>query len=344
MKPPIPEKRRSILYLCILSVSLLLFSCFSLLRAGGADSLAPPSVGKIMAADDNSSSVLGHGALEVGGSSDLRTRRESCDRKELGFLRVYMYDLPSRFHFGMLDWKGREGQLWPDLSGGGGGAVPRYFGGLNLQHSVEYWLTLDLLSSGRRCGAAVREMNSSAADVIFVPFFSSLSYNRHSKLHEKERASEEDQRLQDELAEFLLHQEEWRRSGGRDHLIVAHHPNSLAGTKRKLSAAMFVVADFGRCSGDVANLGKDIVAPYQHVVDSVAGELPPFSSRPTLIYFQGAIHRKNVSFFFFYGFFFSPSGADSRWIREAPYGSSSTICSRTRRTCTLRTGRREAEG
>ncbi|CAA6665178.1 unnamed protein product [Spirodela intermedia] len=135
-------------------------------------------------------------------------------------------------------------------------------------------------------------MNSSAADVIFVPFFSSLSYNRHSKLREKEGESE-DQRLQDELVEFLLHREEWQRSGGRDHLIVSHHPNSLASAKLKLSAAIFVVADFGRCSGDVSNLGKDIVAPYQHVVDSAAGELPPFDSRATLIYFQGAIHRKN---------------------------------------------------
>ncbi|KAF2306855.1 hypothetical protein GH714_022073 [Hevea brasiliensis] len=96
-------------------------------------------------------------------------------------LKVYMYDLPPEFHFALLGWTPQGDSVWPDLRT----KIPAYPGGLNLQHSIEYWLTLDLLASEtpgfpRACGA-IRVRNSSEADVIFVPFFSSLSYNRYSK-------------------------------------------------------------------------------------------------------------------------------------------------------------------
>lgn len=94
-------------------------------------------------------------------------------------LRVFMYDLPPEFHFGLLGWKGSVNQTWPDVDNPK--HIPSYPGGLNLQHSMEYWLTLDLLSSsnmakvGQPC-TAIRVKDSSQADVIFVPFFSSLSW------------------------------------------------------------------------------------------------------------------------------------------------------------------------
>lgn len=106
-----------------------------------------------------------------------------CDPSE-SILRVYMYDLPPEFHFKLLGWDPppSDGAVWPDLERT---SAPPYPGGLNLQHSVEYWLTLDLLSStlpGRTSPcSAIRVADSLDADVIFVPFFSSLSYNRHSK-------------------------------------------------------------------------------------------------------------------------------------------------------------------
>ncbi|EPS72974.1 hypothetical protein M569_01782, partial [Genlisea aurea] len=89
-----------------------------------------------------------------------------------------MYDLPPKFHFGMLGWEAKNDSVWPDLS-----EIPPYPGGLNLQHSVEYWLTLDLLLllPSRPSASVIRVENSSDADVVFVPFFSSLSYNRGSK-------------------------------------------------------------------------------------------------------------------------------------------------------------------
>uniref|UniRef100_A0A804LWA5 Exostosin GT47 domain-containing protein n=1 Tax=Zea mays TaxID=4577 RepID=A0A804LWA5_MAIZE len=227
-----------------------------------------------------------------------RERSERCDADSAA-LRVYMYDLPAEFHFGMLGWE-RKGKLaWPDVRDAH--AAPHYPGGLNLQHSVAYWLTLDILSSALPPGSdvvrdrpcvAVRVTNASLANVFFVPFFASLSYNRHSKLRRGERVSR-NRVLQAELVKYLMRKEEWRRWGGKNHLIVPHHPNSLMEARKKLSAAMFVLSDFGRYSPDVANLKKDVIAPYKHVLRSLGdGDSPSFEQRPILAYFQGAIHRK----------------------------------------------------
>ncbi|RVW90482.1 putative arabinosyltransferase ARAD1 [Vitis vinifera] len=194
-------------------------------------------------------------------------RRKGCDPNQ-AHLRAFMYDLPPEFHFGLLGWTGKANQTWPNVSNPG--RIPSYPGGLNLQHSIEYWLTLDLLSSDtpnivRPC-SAIRVKNSSQADIIFVPFFSSLSYNRHSRLHGKEK----------------------------DHLIVAHHPNSMLDARKKLGSAMFVLADFGRYPVEIANIDKDVIAPYKHVLRSnPVADSATFEERPILVYFQGAIYRKD---------------------------------------------------
>ncbi|XP_042497898.1 probable arabinosyltransferase ARAD1 [Macadamia integrifolia] len=206
-------------------------------------------------------------------------------------VKVFMYDLPPEFHFGLLDWKPEGNGVWPDLKT----KIPDYPGGLNLQHSIEYWLTLDLLSStfpdstGTR--SAVRMHNSSEADVIFVPFFSSLSYNRYSKPqpHEKNR----NYLLQEKLVKFLAAQEEWKRSGGRDHIIMAHHPNSMLDARMKLWPAMFILSDFGRYPPTIANVQKDVIAPYKHIIRTFVNDSSSFDDRPTLLYFQGAIYRKD---------------------------------------------------
>ncbi|XP_068642358.1 probable arabinosyltransferase ARAD1 [Aristolochia californica] len=220
----------------------------------------------------------------------------SCN-PEHALLKVFMYDLPSEFHFGLLGWKGQNGKKWPDVTRLH--SIPAYPGGLNLQHSTAYWLTLDLLSSeepnvARPC-TAIRVRNSSDADIIFVPFFSSVSFNRFSKIHGKEKVSR-NWKLQDQLVKFLMGREEWKRSGGRDHLIVAHHPNSMLYARKKLGSAMFVLADFGRYQVEIANIDKDIIAPYLHVVYSVSHNSATFEDRPTLVFFQGAIYRKDGGF------------------------------------------------
>ncbi|KAM7269785.1 hypothetical protein ACFE04_025282 [Oxalis oulophora] len=210
-------------------------------------------------------------------------------------LRVYMYDLPPEFHFGLLGWKANGNQTWPTLN-----SIPPHPGGLNLQHSVEYWLTLHLLSSNTPniyninapC-TAIRVHNSTQADVIFVPFFSSLSYNRHSKLHLDAKLSV-NSFLQIKLLQFLTNRDEWKKMGGKDHLIMAHHPNSMLDARNKLGSAMFLLADFGRYPLQVANINKDIIAPYKHVVKTILPhQSATFDQRHTLAFFQGAIYRKD---------------------------------------------------
>uniref|UniRef100_A0A7N0TX96 Exostosin GT47 domain-containing protein n=1 Tax=Kalanchoe fedtschenkoi TaxID=63787 RepID=A0A7N0TX96_KALFE len=217
-----------------------------------------------------------------------------CDPSQ-AYLKVYMYDLPSEFHFGLMGWTESADQKWPNITDHG--RLPPYPGGLNLQHSIEYWLTLDLLASNnpsvtRPC-TAVRVKDASVADIIFVPFFASLSYNRYSKLGEGETVSV-NKALQDRLVKFLKGRNEWKRLGGKDHLIVAHHPNSMLDARSKLGSAMFVLADFGRYPVGIANIEKDVIAPYKHMVRTIAdSESAPFDRRPILAFFQGAIYRKD---------------------------------------------------
>ncbi|KAK1393635.1 putative arabinosyltransferase ARAD1 [Heracleum sosnowskyi] len=207
-------------------------------------------------------------------------------------LKVFMYDLSPEFHFGLLGWKAEGNSVWPDIRT----EIPHYPGALNLQHSIEYWLTLDLLSSefasnldGR---SAIRVRNSSEADVVFVPFFSCISNNRYSrpKLHEKDS---DNKLLQEKLVKYVTAQKEWKRSGGRDHIILAHHPNSLLDARMKLWPGMFILSDFGRYPPNIANVDKDVITPYKHVITSYFNDTSTFDSRPTLLYFQGAIHRKD---------------------------------------------------
>lgn len=209
-------------------------------------------------------------------------------------LKIFMYDLGPEFHFGLLDWKAQGGRVWPDIRT----EIPPYPGGLNLQHSIEYWLTLDLLASeisdNPNNRAAMRVQNSSEADLIFVPFFSSLSYNRFSKQNPHQKKSM-NKVLQAKLVKFLTAQKEWKMSGGRDHIVMAHHPNSMLDARMQLWPSIFILADFGRYPLNIANVDKDVIAPYKHMVESYANDTSDFDSRQTLLFFQGSIYRKDVS-------------------------------------------------
>ncbi|KAJ6831764.1 putative arabinosyltransferase ARAD1 [Iris pallida] len=280
----IGTRRRLLFCVATLSILLFLLHCFLLLNSSNSTSSPTAS---------EEPSVSNTTAVEIVDRINIDNNYNSCEP----VLKVYMYDLPPEFHFGLLGWKGRRrNQTWPDVADAG--RVPSYPGGLNLQHSAEYWLTLDLLLSNSpgcrpgRGGAALRVSDPGLADVVFVPFFASVSYNRHSGLRGKGEAGR-DGALQRELVRFLRGREEWRRRGGRDHVVVAHHPNSMLEARRKLGPAVFVLADFGRYPAEIANLDKDVVAPYMHVVASVGEESKPFEGRPILVYFQGAIYRKD---------------------------------------------------
>ncbi|PKA58522.1 putative glycosyltransferase [Apostasia shenzhenica] len=268
------------------------FSWFFLLGSTGSNiTLTSESQGGISGSEGDSQALpqLGDAFQDSSGPQDHES--DKCDPNNAN-LKVFMYDLPPEFHFGLLDWKPENNSVWPDILR----KIPDYPGGLNLQHSIEYWLTLDVLSSTipDRPGPcfAVRVRNSHDADVVFVPFFSSLSYNRHSKVRPPAKTSLNTQ-LQSKLVRFLTAQEEWKRSGGRDHVILAHHPNSMLDVRMKLWPCMFVLSDFGRYPPNVANVEKDVIAPYKHVIKTFVNDSAGYDDRPTLLYFKGAIYRKD---------------------------------------------------
>ncbi|WOL18039.1 putative arabinosyltransferase ARAD1 [Canna indica] len=241
--------------------------------------------------ENQSASLRGHGGeSSLDQNAPANKELERCNPSK-ALLKVFMYDLPPEFHFVLLGWNSDGKSVWPNLRT----KIPSYPGALNLQHSVDYWLTLDLLSSRfpDRSGPcnAVRVEDSREADVVFVPFFSSLSSNRLSKIkpHETQSANE---LLQQKLVKFLVAQEEWKRSDGRDHIILAHHPNSMLDARMHLSQCMLILSDFGRYSPLVANVDKDIIAPYKHLIKTFVNDSSSFNDRPTLLYFQGGIDRK----------------------------------------------------
>ncbi|XXG41133.1 hypothetical protein AAC387_Pa01g1668 [Persea americana] len=291
--PSIPQRNTYSLP-CLLGIPLLiLFSGLILFGSGGRSLFNESdllSSLKNFGFTDNGSSLSRYQPKNSPEASVL-DEFEKCN-PEKAILKVFMYDLPSDFHFGLFNWKAKKNGSWPDLHS----VVPRYPGGLYQQHSIEYWLTLDLLSSTfpDRPGpcSAIRVENSEEADVVFVPFFSSLSYDRHSDVKPPDKRSK-NQLLQEQLVEFLTAQEEWKRSGGRDHVILAHHPASMLNARMKLSPGVLILSDFARYPPNIANVEKDVIAPYKHVVGAVVNDSSGFDSRPTLMYFRGGIKRKD---------------------------------------------------
>ncbi|KAA3453285.1 putative arabinosyltransferase ARAD1 [Gossypium australe] len=206
-------------------------------------------------------------------------------------LRVYMYDLPRKFNAGMMD---RGTSLvavpatvenfppWPKTSG------------LKRQHSVEYWLMASLLYDEEEGSEAIRVSDPEMADAFFVPFFSSLSFNKHGHVTTDAEA-DADRQLQVELLEFLRQSKYYQRSGGRDHVIPMTHPNAFRFLRQELNASILIVVDFGRYPRNMSSLSKDVVAPYVHVVDSFTDDDPldPYESRTTLLFFRGNTVRKD---------------------------------------------------
>uniref|UniRef100_A0A0V0IA40 Putative glycosyltransferase-like n=1 Tax=Solanum chacoense TaxID=4108 RepID=A0A0V0IA40_SOLCH len=141
---------------------------------------------------------------------------------------------------------------------------------------------------------AVRVFDPESANVFFVPFFSSLSYNTYYR-HGNDSEVKYDDQLQAEIMDFLQKSEHWKRSAGRDHVIPMHHPNAFRRYREKVNAAIFIVADFGRPPPTVSNLRKDVVAPYAHVVETFEADdiSDPYESRTTLLFFRGRTDRKD---------------------------------------------------
>ncbi|KAJ8485672.1 hypothetical protein OPV22_018157 [Ensete ventricosum] len=241
-------------------------------------------------------------------------------------IRVFVADLPRSFNYGLLDqfWSlsGPDSRIGVDLdarlrstlaNSTEKDACPPYpESPLLKQHSAEYWLLGDLETPEESRGAsfAERVYELDDADVVFVPFFSSLSaqmelgWGRKGRFRKRER--NDDYGRQREVVDRIKGSEAWRRSGGRDHVFVMADPVAMWHVRSEIAAAIFLVLDFdGRCRFDskasngssshvimqhaeVSSL-KDVIVPYTHLLPRL--HLSQDQRRRTLLYFRGARHR-----------------------------------------------------
>ncbi|CAI5537436.1 unnamed protein product, partial [Closterium sp. Naga37s-1] len=257
-------------------------------------------------ADDSLSSDLDSNSMSATRlsfkSSRARAAAEAAAAVNVAFgrrLRVYVYDLPREFNYGMVELFSRN----RDIAIPDGVDPPPYPAH---QHSGEWWLLRDLLKPEheRRNSPAVRVADPSDADVFFVPVFSSLSLVVNPlglvRNYQLRADAWDDKAMQERLMDWLERQEPWRRSRGRDHVIPAQDPNSLFTVLTRLRRAMLLVSDFGRVAAWQANLMKDVVVPYVHRVSTYSPKDEDddrrrgvHGNRTTLLFFMGNRYRKD---------------------------------------------------
>ena len=93
------------------------------------------------------------------------------------------------------------------------------------QYSAEYWILGDLLTSENlRSGSfATRVFDESEADVIFVPFFATLSAEMQLSLDRnvfRKKTGNEDYQRQRQVVDLVKNSDSWKKSGGRNHVFV----------------------------------------------------------------------------------------------------------------------------
>ncbi|KAK9743332.1 hypothetical protein RND81_03G232900 [Saponaria officinalis] len=229
--------------------------------------------------------------------------------KDLTFsLKVFVFDLPTSFNYGLL-------QNYPDPNRKTGSnrepissdhpSLPK-----NLaieQHSAEYWLMGDLMTheSLRNGSFAKRVYDVEEADVIFVPFFASVSCEMQLSINKRIIAnkvkSNKDYIRQLEVVDLVTNSQAWKRSGGRNFVFVVSDPMAMWHVKREIAPAILLVVDFGAWSGSDSNtpnrvqltqvsLLKDVIIPYNHLLPVLP--LSEDKPRHNLLYFRGGKHRQ----------------------------------------------------
>ncbi|KAJ6762054.1 EXOSTOSIN HEPARAN SULFATE GLYCOSYLTRANSFERASE -RELATED [Salix koriyanagi] len=236
-------------------------------------------------------------------------------------IKVYVADLPRSLNYGLLD------QYWssstPDtrISSDPDHQIrPRPIKNktfsdypenpLIKQYSAEYWITGDLMTPEKLKfqSFAKRVFDFNEADVVFVPFFATLSAEMElakGKGSFRRKEGNEDYRRQKEVVDIVRNSEAWKRSGGKDHVFVLTDPVAMWHFKAEVAPAILLVVDFGgwyRLDSKSSNgsspdmiqhtqvsLLKDVIVPYTHLLPRL--QLSENKKRSTLLYFKGAKHR-----------------------------------------------------
>ncbi|XWS15351.1 hypothetical protein CRYUN_Cryun35bG0089100 [Craigia yunnanensis] len=178
------------------------------------------------------------------------------------------------------------------------------------QYSAEYWIMGDLETPEEmRTGSfAKRVFDANEADVVFVPFFATLSAEMELGSGSgafKKKAGNGDFFRQKEVLDFVRNTDAWKRSGGRDHVFVLTDPVAMWHFRAEIAPAVLLVVDFGGWyrldrkssngnSSDMVHhtqvsLLKDVIVPYTHLLPRL--HLSENQKRHTLLYFKGAKHR-----------------------------------------------------
>ncbi|KAL6007726.1 hypothetical protein ACLOJK_033227 [Asimina triloba] len=242
-------------------------------------------------------------------------------------LKVYVSDLPRSYNYGLLEkyWSAspdsrldaadadRDLRSMISRSGWSKLGFPPYpENPLIKQYSAEYWLLGDLMTPEESRGfgsVARRVLDAESADVVFVPFFATLSAEMQlgtgKAVFRKKKAENEDYVRQKEVVDFVRRSDAWNRSGGRDHVFVLTDPVAMWHVRAEIAPAILLVVDFGgrywtdskESAGNTSNaiqhtkvsLLKDVIVPYTHLLPRL--HLSENQDRPILLYFKGAKHR-----------------------------------------------------
>ncbi|KAG8066640.1 hypothetical protein GUJ93_ZPchr0004g40471 [Zizania palustris] len=231
-------------------------------------------------------------------------------------LRVYVAELPRALNYGLLDlyWSLPAADSRIPTSSDPDHPPPRAHSPypdspLIKQYSAEYWL-LASLQPGSPFAPAVRVVADwRDADVVFVPFFATLSAEMElgwgAKGAFRRKEGNEDYRRQREVVDRVTAHPAWQRSGGRDHIFVLTDPVAMWHVRKEIAPAILLVVDFGgwyKLDSNSAgrnfshmiqhtqvSLLKDVIVPYTHLLPTM--QLSENIDRPTLLYFKGAKHR-----------------------------------------------------
>ncbi|CAJ1972924.1 unnamed protein product [Sphenostylis stenocarpa] len=209
-------------------------------------------------------------------------------------IKVFLYYLPRRFTHGVIRHHAlaRGARISDEHDHVSSLKYPGH------QHMAEWYLFADLSrTDSERAGSPVfRVSDPEEADFFFVPFFSSLSLivnpvRPPGSVAALEKPVYSDEENQDALVEWLEEQEYWKRSNGRDHVIVASDPNAMYRVIDRIKNCVLLVSDFGRLRPDQGSLVKDVVVPYSHRIKTYAGDVG-VADRKTLLFFMGNRYRK----------------------------------------------------